>query len=167
MTARLLLPLIVLCLAGPAHSQEWNLFAANTTTSDRCLVEWDLFAPAALVADANESCESWNMFAVTVAQAQDPAAKYGDRVLLLLSMNNCDPCKDAKALVPALEKAGWPVRIVKFDQDPGFFDELGVDAVPAWLAVMRSKECGRYVGRDKSELFKMLRDANRVIKDGG
>lgn len=82
----------------------------------------------------------------------------------LISSDSCPPCVVAeREAVPYLERSGWPVKVIKREEEPELVAALSVQATPTFLFVRHHKLAGQLVGYpDNSTLRSVATQANRL-----
>jgi S1-C subfamily serine protease len=70
----------------------------------------------------------------------------GDMNLIDFRADWCGPCRQMDPVVEQLKVAGYPVRQVNIDQDPGLASQYHVGSIPCFVLVANGHEIDRVVG---------------------
>ncbi len=79
-------------------------------------------------------------------------------VLLDFYADWCGPCQSMTPTIESLARAGYPVRRINIDHEPGLAREYGVNAIPCFVVVERAAEIDRVTGVTTIERLKLKLD---------
>lgn len=73
----------------------------------------------------------------------------------------CGPCQsdDAAQLKAWLERSGWNVQQIDYDQNAKFVERFGVERIPTWVVIRNGEEVARYTGTSWREMLPVLNKA--------
>ncbi|MBC7352552.1 MAG: trypsin-like peptidase domain-containing protein, partial [Thermogutta sp.] len=80
----------------------------------------------------------------------------GQTVLLDFYADWCGPCQRMMPVVEELHRAGYPVRKVNIDREPGLARRFRVNAVPTFVMIVNGREVDRIVGPASLDQLRLL-----------
>ncbi|HEX3870204.1 MAG TPA: trypsin-like peptidase domain-containing protein [Pirellulales bacterium] len=84
----------------------------------------------------------------------------GETVLLDFSADWCGPCQQMQPVVRQLAAAGYPIRAINIDQQPGLAGRFGVTSIPCFVMLVDGREVDRVAGAtSQARLEQMLQAA--------
>jgi thiol-disulfide isomerase/thioredoxin len=76
----------------------------------------------------------------------------------------CGACRQMEPILAQLKQQGWPVRQIDADQESELAQQVGIQALPTFVAVADGQIVGQKVGRQSAaELVAMLQSAGRSV----
>ena len=80
----------------------------------------------------------------------------GQTVLLDFYADWCGPCQRMMPVVEELHRAGYPVRKVNIDREPGLARRFRINAVPTFVMIVNGREVDRIVGPASLDQLRLL-----------